>query len=176
MAGCEPTRRQKILTFFFDGVNPDGSEQDRQGGAQSTRQGAGAGKSGPEKQVWWVHEPAKSRKTCPECHGEWGDKGTAASANLIAPVPKLCFLCHDDFMAPQVYVHGPVATGDCLACHHQHRSKVAGLLKNTEPDICYECHEDLEANPIPEHPSDPEQQCTKCHDPHGGSDRFFLTQ
>lgn len=174
--GCDPVTRHKYLTYFVDGVPPLGSEQDSQDGTKSSQQGSEAMTAETEKNVWFVHEPARTRKTCDKCHEKWGTQNTAATARLIKPLPELCFDCHEEFSVAQLYVHGPVIAGECVFCHDPHKTQTEHLLKKEQPELCYRCHVILELNPIPEHPADPNTQCTGCHDPHGGSERFFLKQ
>lgn len=174
LAGCNPAARHRILAFFFDGVPPLGSQQvqKEQSDMQLAQRRDGSGVSESEKQVWFVHEP---RKDCTNCHVR-GVQSISSSAGLIAPIPELCFRCHTDFLASELFVHGPVAVGECLFCHENHKSRIPGLLRKEEPELCYECHEILKSEPMPGHPSDPNQQCTQCHDPHTGSDRRFLKE
>ncbi len=175
-AGCDSVKRHKILSFFFDGVPPLGSQEAPAGqnSASSTRRQDTTGASEPEEKVWFVHEP---RKICTNCHEQRNtQQGSLSLARLTAPVPELCFGCHADFGESEPFVHGPVAVGECLFCHEHHKSKIAGLLKKKEPDLCYQCHEAVESALIPGHPPEPIQQCTQCHDPHGSSNLMLLRE
>ena len=68
-------------------------------------------------------------------------------AHAAAAAEKTCLSCHAD-LAKQRYVHGPVATGECVRCHapvdketmydaRKHRFKLA----REERELCYLCHE-----------------------------------
>jgi len=81
-----------------------------------------------------------------------------------------CYSCHDDFEKAgedkeKWYVHGPVADGECTACHEPHFSTRPKLLKKDR--ICFECHD-----PFPEegtvHIPVKYGECTACHSPHAG--------
>jgi predicted CXXCH cytochrome family protein len=67
----------------------------------------------------------------------------------------LCLSCHvdlGDIIAESKNRHGPVQTGDCVACHNVHGSEYAKLLARFYPlnfyseydvkkyDLCFGCH------------------------------------
>jgi len=174
---CDPVERHQVLTFFFDGVPPlDGdtavTEDSRtESGFRSLRRRDVGERQGT---IWFVHEPWKNRK-CNLCHRRL-EQAQWALPELTAPVPELCYDCHTDHTvsAAFIFVHGPVAVGECLLCHNAHKSKIAGLLKKKEPELCYQCHETIKGVQIAGHPDEPIQQCTNCHDPHAGLTRMFL--
>jgi len=83
--GCDPVTRHKYLTYFVDGVPPLGSEQDSQNDTKSSQKGSEAVTAETEKKVWFVHEPARTRRTCPKCHEERGTQSNIATARLIKP-------------------------------------------------------------------------------------------
>jgi len=89
-------------------------------------------------------------------------------------VPKLCYNCHDDYVATASFVHGPVAVGQCLFCHTPHKSKIEHLLKKPEPDLCYLCHDASMIELIPAHLPQQTSACTDCHNPHSGSTKALL--
>ncbi len=80
-----------------------------------------------------------------------------------------CYSCHDNFEEGgeegKWFVHGPVADGECTACHDPHFSTRPKLLKKDK--ICSECHD-----PFPEagtvHIPVKYGECTACHSPHAG--------
>ena len=169
VGSCDKVERHKVMTYFFDGVPPLGQDQFE------------AGLLDPDTQqldqtgqilTWYVHEP---RKDCSNCHRKRrASRGFSAQTYLIAPVPKLCHNCHDDYTATASFVHGPVAVGQCLFCHTPHKSKIEHLLKQPEPELCYLCHEVSMIELIPAHLPQQTSACTDCHDPHAGSVKALL--
>jgi len=134
VVSCEKTGRYEIMTFFFDGIEsskPEGFENrpfDPNAGLAQAAQAP----------VWYIHEPVKD---CTNCHDTQRQSKSPGQAYLIAPVPKLCYNCHDDRTVSARFVHGPVAVGECLECHDHHKSRVKHLLKKAEPNVCYLCHD-----------------------------------
>lgn len=202
-ASCDPVRRHKWLSFFFDGVPPPATKQvqNKQAELQATKplqeselcyqchkaievakiSGHPAGAirqctnchephAGTKKQVWFTH---KANNKCTNCHSR-RTRSLRSLPVFVAPVPQLCYRCHDDFSSKGPFVHGPVAVGQCLFCHEHHKSKIAGLLKKEEPKLCYQCHDTIEEAQIPGHPAKPMLPCTNCHDPHVGTTRMLL--
>jgi predicted CXXCH cytochrome family protein len=112
---------------------------------------------------------------CSSCHRQAGgkihpkDKG---AVTLTEEGAKLCYQCHDS-KATLKYVHGPVASGDCTACHDPHHADNLKLLKLAGAALCLQCHEDMfkhKHNHAPVEAGD----CLACHDPHQSSERKLL--
>lgn len=83
--------------------------------------------------------------------------------------------CHTDYGQIE-YVHGPVALGDCKACHkplnpQEHTYQMA----REGADLCQYCHLDQTTKRFLHNPLETEGGCTQCHDPHGTNNRFFLS-
>ncbi|QNN24304.1 tetratricopeptide repeat protein [Planctomycetales bacterium ZRK34] len=84
--------------------------------------------------------------------------------------------CHENRLNYN-YVHGPVAAGDCGACHKltdeaDHRFQ---LLREKQ-DLCTYCHQfEVDAMPVLHDPVKT-GQCLGCHDPHGGYDRSLTRE
>jgi predicted CXXCH cytochrome family protein len=93
---------------------------------------------------------------------------------LTAPVPKLCYGCHADYTVSAPFVHGPVAVGQCLFCHNQHKSKIEHLLKEPEPKLCYLCHDINTVELIPAHLTNQQFACTGCHNAHASPVKSLL--
>jgi len=157
VVSCHETERHKVLTFFFDGVGPL-----RPAGFEEALADPDLAQS-PQEPLWYVHEP---RKDCTLCHGKRGQKLFAPEAILIAPVPALCHNCHDDHTVSAPFVHGPVAVGQCLFCHHHHKSRIQYLLNEPEPKLCYQCHDINVIESMPAHLTVQPSACTDCHNPH----------
>ncbi len=165
---CDETERHRVLTFFFDGVPPAGSEGFE--GEPFDANSAGLEQTG-QKPAWYVHEP---QKDCTNCHRKQSMGGFSSQTRLIAPVPQLCYKCHDDPTVLASFVHGPVAVGQCLFCHNPHRSKVEHLLREAEPKLCYLCHDASMIELIPAHLAQQTSACTDCHYPHSGPTKSLL--
>jgi predicted CXXCH cytochrome family protein len=168
VGSCDEVERHKVLDYFFDGVPPLGGQEFEEElydpNAQELDQTG-------QTSVWYVHEP---RKDCTNCHQKRNTRGFSAQTYLIAPVPKLCYNCHDDYTATASYVHGPVAIGQCLFCHTPHKSRIEHLLKRPEPELCYLCHDTHMIELIPAHLPGQTSACTDCHNPHAGSTKALL--
>lgn len=169
VVSCNEVERHKVLTFFFEGVPPLGQEHlSEEPVANDLRTSSQAG-----QQIWFVHEP---RKNCTNCHDKSKQSKFAPQTYLIKSIPELCYGCHDDFRISAAYVHGPVANGKCLFCHHHHQSKIEHLLLKPEPELCLDCHNVGRIDLIPGHIGKLHLKCTECHDPHKGSARYFLKE
>lgn len=177
LQGCsDPVTNHKILTTIFDGVPslPDQTEvceeyyvarteAEAAGRALELSEGGRAGKSGSS------HKPYDEKK-CNDCHSN--DKNV--NAGLIVPKQELCSVCHTDFVEGD-NVHGPVAVGDCLACHLPHSSNHTSLLKEDPDLICATCHQENRlAVAMHDRFVVKVISCGECHDPHAGDARYFL--
>jgi predicted CXXCH cytochrome family protein len=93
-----------------------------------------------------------------------------------------CTTCHAEVTSARV-MHGPVAAGQCSACHVVDASrgprrialKGGGSNRDTTA-LCVSCHDDI-ANRLKQphrHAPVASGACTTCHDPHGSPFRFQL--
>jgi len=107
--------------------------------------------------------------------------GLAYSQNNLRLKPgakgEICLKCHVNFQKKikRSFVHTPVKTGNCSACHDPHTSSHEKMLADNTREICYKCHKSV----IPEkavsaHKVVVEGNCLNCHDPHGSNNRFNL--
>ena len=166
VVSCDEVEHHKTLTFFFDGVPPLQQE-----GLQEELVNSDSQETHP-KQLWYVHEP---QKDCTLCHGKRKQqRGFSLQVRLTAPVPKLCYGCHADYTVSASFVHGPVAIGQCLFCHNQHKSKIEHLLKEPEPKLCYLCHDINTIELIPAHFTNQQFACTGCHNAHASPVKALL--
>ncbi|NOR66791.1 MAG: hypothetical protein GQ528_05495, partial [Woeseiaceae bacterium] len=170
VVSCDHTRRYEIMTFFFDGIDAPESQRlaDRLADPNSPTLA-----QVPQEPIWYVHEP---RKDCTNCHDTAKQSKSPGQLYLTAPVPKLCYDCHDDRTVSAKYVHGPVAVGQCLECHDHHKSRVKHLLKEAEPNVCYFCHDADAIAAIPAHLVGQPSACTDCHNPHASLERPLLKE
>ncbi len=90
---------------------------------------------------------------------------------------KICIECHDHFKEKLEYpfVHTPVKTGECSACHNPHTTSHGKLLDEDPDKICNQCHGGIvPKNPKSSHQVVMEGHCVKCHDPHASKNKFNL--
>lgn len=99
---------------------------------------------------------------CGSCHVEEGGKLGRKEQKTA------CYGCHEDFGKggkPGIFLHEPVASGECTSCHDPHFSARAKLQKPGKG--CMECHDSPSGKRIVHAPVR-SGQCTGCHDPHAG--------
>lgn len=101
---------------------------------------------------------------CEGCHTLEGGKLKAKDQK------EACYGCHDDFSKAEegkkVFVHDPVAAGECTACHDPHFATRPKLLKLEKG--CYECHDPFPTEGTVHAPVRAEK-CVACHSPHAGA-------
>ncbi len=176
LASCDdPVTRHKVLSTIFDGVPtlpPAGEMCDEYYHERVAAEAAGVEMTDTDEARQSrssSHKPYKEKK-CKDCHS----KNKNINAGLIAPKRELCRVCHQDFIKGD-NVHGPVAVGDCLACHLPHNSQYSSLLKEDPDKICATCHQESRlAAAMHDRFLMKTISCGECHDPHAGNARYFL--
>ncbi len=182
LTGCS----HQVLTFFFTGVPEPGQQP-----AAETETSA-ARRDGPvRRNPYFTHGPYGAG-SCGFCHkgarnsafGQPVSTGAAGvrgvSPSLVQPLAELCVGCHSDRHSPggqpaATWLHGPVANGQCTACHSPHKSTQRYLLlKDNGPALCGQCHSAADLQQTPQHAADPLAECTGCHNAHAGQDRLLL--
>lgn len=100
---------------------------------------------------------------CDGCHTLEGGKLKAKDQK------EACYACHNDFSKAEegkkVFLHTPVASGECTGCHDPHfatRPKLQKLEKG-----CFECHDPFPSEGTAHRPA-VSGECTVCHSPHAG--------
>ena len=166
IASCTPSKRHRVLSFFFDGVPPLPGRVETQtsGNGQSLDV-----RRRPPEPVWFVHEP---QDNCVQCHGEREQRNFSREVHLTAPVPHLCYGCHETMSSLSGWIHGPVAAGQCVLCHDPHRSRFPFLLKKAVPELCLQCHQSLET--VENHTSSSYEACLDCHSGHASVSKHLL--
>lgn len=133
---------------------------------------------------------ARMEQGCSSCHTDPHAKKKGV-LSLSAPVPDLCFMCHDKAKFLKKNIHSPVVGGNCLTCHNPHASDAPRLLTQQIREVCRNCHPDKtngkhilggygfgDNHPIRGHldPSRKGQElgCTSCHNPHSSDKKVLL--
>lgn len=173
LAGCsDPVQRHKVLSLVFDGVPAMPPATERLCEDFATQKVEGEVVLEDESQSTHqrsTHQPYVE-KNCKDCHSQ----NKAVDAGLIVPKQELCLVCHVDFVQGK-NVHGPVAVGDCLACHLPHHSEHPSLLIDSPDRICSLCHQEGRlAGAMHDRFINKSINCGECHDPHAGDARYFL--
>ena len=106
--------------------------------------------------------------------------GGGMPGKLLQPKEKICLPCHKDksglrAIKDQLWLHNPVARGDCLSCHDAHQGKYQGVLRKSPDQLCSSCHPQTKLAATAMH-RDEKAPCLSCHNPHMGIDRSLLTK
>lgn len=193
IAGCDKYTQHKVLTFFFTGVPPIEEEkaapENKKEDLKEAKKKAGFSPSvetflhGPfaTGQCYYCHETYvtagfrkfgyKEREVAPK-------QEQSASGRLVMPLRKLCLNCHiqksiQSAFENNLYLHGPVAEGNCTICHNPHRSASPYLLlKEKTIELCGQCHSKGYIQETEEHVKG--EECTTCHNAHMGMDNSLL--
>lgn len=136
------------------------------------------------------HPAIEDSDSCTACH-ELANPAVHAPSRPGKNVGELCLGCHDAF-AGKGSTHGPMAAGECTACHDPHGSDQPKLLRQAQPQLCFGCHDkDVEddqgklltpINRIFEdkkavlHPPFEDGECTVCHQPHASAQQRLLVE
>ena len=111
-----------------------------------------------------------NRAQCLECHLKMDE----VSAGGTRSAPALCYGCHDRNDRKR-YVHGPLAVGDCLACHDPHGGYGSAHLRREQALLCGNCHTVRESSVMVACQSTG-KGCVDCHDPHQSDTRYLLRE
>ncbi len=169
---CSPMRVHRTLSIFFDGV-PDSTQavrkpvQNHLSAAVSITNDS-AVLSGKAELKFKLHKPYQEHQ-CEQCHD------AVNIGRLKKPQPDLCYSCHDNYTEKYAFVHGPVSSGHCLACHNPHLSENRKLLTRSEDRICSYCHrsEQVLENKVHQQAASV-TDCLHCHHAHGGKDHYMV--
>lgn len=108
------------------------------------------------------------------------DRATFAQEKTAEKPKESCITsqCHAT-MGKDKFVHGPIAAGECTACHGEvagHKDNPEkhkfGLIKEIDK-ACYTCHGTFTPKKFLHNPVEM-GDCTACHNPHGSSYKFQL--
>ena len=112
---------------------------------------------------------------CDSCH-TGTHAGKLPAPKLSAPLPDLCFTCHDKDQILKAVTHATVAGGMCTACHDPHGSAYPKLLAAAVPALCFTCHSQDSLAKKNVHVSAAQGKCLTCHAAHASANAYVLTQ
>ncbi len=128
----------------------------------------------------YIHGPIGAG-VCTPCHRPHKDynpdKHNAGSFTMAAKGKELCFICHENLKKSMTgkFIHGPVAMGDCIACHDPHQSDAKfSMKKPTTSSLCFSCHENKFTTKPFLHGPVAAGDCNVCHNPHASDQKFQL--
>jgi predicted CXXCH cytochrome family protein len=124
-------------------------------------------------QPYFAHFSLEGEGQCQNCHNLKGDlpdyKKMIPSATCISGQ------CHSQ-AGKGKFVHGPVGSGTCIACHNPHGTPFKQFVTRPGGEGCYICHdtqrEEFKGKVV--HSPVSEGGCIDCHDPHQSSLKFQL--
>lgn len=125
----------------------------------------------------FMHAPVKDG--CVDCHNPHESPMRFQLRGNGTSVSSLCFNCHEAAIFTKQHRHGPVGSGDCIACHRPHNSTFKKLLiaSPEKGEICFQCHKDRKEEFTMKHIHKPvTENCNQCHDPHSSNARYQLHQ
>lgn len=202
-AGCGRSRSEKIMAFFFDGYSTGqdslvlASVVDSAEVVRAQRRAEKMAKADSTRATVEMHvHPPYADGDCTSCHNMPGGGNAKVGQSsmpslgsgraegpgyLIMPLEELCVECHDDKTEEyadesDMYIHAPVASGECTLCHHHHRSRFQNiLLSDTIRVLCFQCHDESIGGGEDDHPElEESDDCTDCHNPHLSTEELFL--
>jgi len=155
------------------------------GAQQMPAGGAGAAPSRAHAAAPSVAAPG----TCVQCHGDVVKHTVLhpkSSDCVSCHVPKArdahqftvktCASCHQMVKQTDKYVHGPVAAGECLACHDPHGSDEPQMVRMFGAELCERCHVDMKARLAEKRftHAPVKEDCSSCHNPHASPSKYQI--
>jgi predicted CXXCH cytochrome family protein len=193
IVGCSPAARHKVLTVFFTGVPPLGSEESEEVPTKPAVTHVVKKRGIVVMSTRFSHGPyaANACYLCHETSASGGLRGFGkiqeakssfakageVSGKLVEPLGELCSMCHESKDPAKAYdaglwVHGPVSTGNCVLCHAPHSGPEQYMLEKTADALCVDCHEEGTIFNQSEHKD--RYDCMSCHNAHLGKDSRLL--
>jgi predicted CXXCH cytochrome family protein len=172
--GCATEKKQKWLSFFFDGVPATGSptnsaqiEYDENGKPLDKLVVAQPNQPAAPKQTFVAHPPYEDKK-CNECHE------SRFSVKMKGPQTQVCFSCHDDFLSKLKVKHQPAENGECSSCHDPHGNLNPKMVLQTGQNLCALCHDPFPKAAKSKHQPVENGECLSCHNPHASNSKGLL--
>ncbi len=123
---------------------------------------------------YFLHTPIDQKVDCQSCHKL---DSTPVDYRRMNVMESTCQTdeCHGE-IGDDKYVHGPVGSGTCIACHNPHGSVEEYSVSRSGLLLCLVCHEDKENELKQEyvHGIITSSGCIDCHDPHESANKFQL--
>ena len=123
---------------------------------------------------YFLHVPVDQETSCQDCHKL---DSTPVDYRRMNVMESNCQTeeCHGG-MGDDKYVHGPVGSGTCIACHNPHGSLEEYEVSRSGLPLCLICHEDKEEELKQEHVHGiiTSSGCIDCHDSHESPSKFQL--
>jgi predicted CXXCH cytochrome family protein len=122
---------------------------------------------------YYIHFPIEREDQCQDCHNVKG--GTPNYKKMIPSATCASAQCHPQ-MGKGKFVHGPIGSGTCIACHNPHGTPNKNIITRPGGDGCYICHdtkiEEFKGKVV--HQPISGGECIECHDPHQSGLKFQL--
>jgi len=173
--GCSTEKKQKWLTFFFDGV-PTGTatyaprvDYDENGKPLDKVVVVQTNQAAAPKPRFVAHPPYED-KSCTECHE------SRFSVKMKGPQTKVCFECHEDFLSKLKVKHQPAENGECSSCHDPHGNSNPKMLLQMGQNLCAQCHDSFPKTAKSIHQPVENGECLSCHNPHASSSKGLLVK
>jgi predicted CXXCH cytochrome family protein len=168
LIGCSQTKRQQVLSVFFDGVPTADSIQTSDSVISGKDSSDGASLELSRNEPTYFYHAVYEEKQCEACHDN-------ENANrIMEELPDLCYQCHLDFSKEYENLHVPVAMGECGECHHPHLAKHEKLLVDQIQVLCFACHSEEDIRSSDTHSEIGESSCSECHNPHGSENEYLF--
>jgi len=123
---------------------------------------------------YFLHMPVDQETNCQNCHKL---DSTPVNYQRMNVMESTCQTdeCHGEIGGDR-YVHGPVGSSTCIACHNPHGSLEKYEVSRTGLPLCLICHEDKEDELKQEyvHGIITSSGCIDCHDSHESPNKFQL--
>lgn len=122
-----------------------------------------------------IHPPVEDG--CIDCHDPHQSQMRFQLRGNSKQVSSLCYQCHEQEIFTKEHQHGPVETGDCIACHFPHASANKHLLiaPKDKGKLCFECHDTVQEQMGRKVLHDPvAEDCNNCHEPHSADSQYQL--
>lgn len=172
---CSPRSGNALLQIFFDGVPEEKPKDVTQEESFATKAltDTSVAKAltlplGQQLDDSTYYHPPFKEKACNACHIN-DDPATISHMQN-----KICYSCHQDYAEKRTWMHGPVASGECTACHFPHAAQNNKLLRREGQDLCYYCHEPAQVLRNKSHNEIGNASCTQCHDAHGSKEKYMI--
>jgi predicted CXXCH cytochrome family protein len=179
LAGCATEKKQKWLSFFFDGVPAPGATTNApaivydENGKPLDRAVAAQVASGPAPKPKFVAHPPYEDRKCNECHE------SRFSVKMKETQRQVCFACHDDFLEKAKVKHQPAENSECSECHDPHGSANPKMLVLTGQELCFKCHDETQkqiSTAKVKHQPVENGECASCHNPHASEIKKLLVK